>query len=190
MQNNRSKISELFRNPFFIIGVITAVILIAIVAFLFFNHKNQPSTSETTYEYDPASEEYIANIPPTGGGDSDSNITYVGTAKLFNYGITTRQFDVVKDALKDFSLQNKFAIYRVSFVKDSIDVPRSYVYNFNLMLNIDQKLIKVTVDSSAGYKTILGLKIFFYDESDQEIYHYIVDDSLACDKYNICDSSD
>ena len=151
-----------------------------------FTQKTSSSDIVST-EYDQASGEYFDNITATNG---EGEVAYVGMDSLLNLGLSPQQFNALTDALASYAKKSNINLFRVSYVKNSFSVPQSYIFNFQVVLNVDQNNLKIVMDSTAGYGILYGLKIYFYSESGDQVFDYIIIGDLACDKYNICDSSD
>lgn len=178
MSSQKSKFRELITTPAGALVVLLIFALLVALVIMSFNRLAKPSTKLTS-ELDPASGEYVVYGPPTGGELSE--FEKVGFDNILQKGMTGNLFDVFIFAVKDYAEQNDVEIKRLSYVKDSLDIPKPYVFDYGVVYNVDQTALKVRVDSSAGWKNILGMKITFWDENDKEVYHLEIDENNVCD---------
>ena len=182
--NKENKVIEFLRNPVGLIitlGVIGCVILIVVsIVNLFKTGSHEPSVPT---EVDPASGETIYLFPMTDGPSSES--MYIGFELLAKNGMTEYQFKLFKDAVSNYAAENGILLERVSYLKDSYKLKASYVFDFKIVLNVDGEELAVEVDSSKGWKDILGAVARIWKDG-VEVYRLEVNDTNVCDYRQGC----
>ena len=186
MERNKNKLSELLLSPIGLFGLVILVVVIILIVASVIRMVTERPDDQTTYEYDPASQTEIAWMPITDGDDKELPI-FVGFTDLINNGMTATQMNVFKDAIKKYAASNDMVLERVSYLKDSYVLAASYVFDFEVVLNIDGATVKVRADSSKGWKNILGMVVTLRDEDDNKLYELKVDEKNFCEYYGNCD---
>lgn len=186
----KEEIKVLLKSPvtiFFIVVVLVCVIIILVIVF---GQKTQPQIEEGVYyEYDPASQENVAFGPPTGA-EMDEGPRYVGFSELVKNGMTPSQYLVFKKAISNYAESNEISLTRVSYLKDSLVLTGSYVFDFTAVLNVDEVYLKVRADSSKGWKNILSMRVTLWKEGDKEVYTFEVTEENICEYMTGCIESD
>lgn len=145
--------------------------------------------SEWSYEvYDPASDTTIVMMAPTN--DRGSGPDYVGFNVLLDNGMTGTQFALFKSAVEQYAKNKEMELSRVSYLKDSYKLAASYVFDFSVVLNVDQETLKVRLDSSAGWKDIFGAKLQLWDEAGNIVSEIEVNDDNVCNYTNTVECGD
>lgn len=141
-------------------------------------------------EMDPASGREIWFGSPTNGKAVDP-VRYVGFDKsLIDNGVTPEQYLIFRSAIEKYAEENGIELSRVSYLKDSYSLKASYVFDFKIVLNIDQKTLHIILDSSTGWKNILGASVTIMDENGEELYKLVVDETNLCDYQTPCELID
>ena len=184
-QKNKNRVIEFLREPIILIMILIIVVLAIVLVIV--SVTNRDNSDDRYYsEVDPASGETVYYGPSTGGDDSKFQMIGFEEGLIAN-GMTSDQFFVFKDAITKYAEDNKIDLTRVSYVKNSFNLASSYVFDFSIALNIDETILKVRVDSSKGWKNILGMTVVFWDENGNEIYKISVNDDNICDYLTWCE---
>ena len=183
-QDKDNKLLSLLRTPLGWILILCAFgcILLIVVSFtnLFLESKHEP---EVPSEVDPASGEIIYLFPPTN--DPPDGPIYIGFNTLFKNGMTDKQFRLFKNAVEGYAQARGLTLDRVSYLKNSYYLKASYVFRFSIVLNIDSEELAVEVDSSKGWKDILGATATIW-RNGEEVYSLSVDENNVCDYRQGC----
>lgn len=139
-------------------------------------------------EYDPASDTIMKVMAPTN--DESDGPDYVGFNVLFDNGVTSAQFALFKDAVSGYAASKEMELTRVSYLKDSYSLAASYVFDFKVVLNKDQETLKVRIDSSAGWKDVMGAKVELWNENGDLVFELSVDDSNICNYFSDAECGD
>ena len=193
MKNDKlEKFKSMMKNPVILLAVIIIAILFIILIVLSINMINKPEDTYYQYsEYDPASETEVWFGAPTGAGPNNDKIVYAGTYEgLISKGVTPEQYTVFLDAFNKFAETNKPDLYRVSYLKDSFELKASYVFSFDVVLNVDETKVKVIIDSSAGWKNIEGMYVAIFSEDGNELFRLTVNEENVCDYRTPCKNVD
>ncbi|MBR3132410.1 hypothetical protein IKG33_03325 [Candidatus Saccharibacteria bacterium] len=132
--------------------------------------------SQIQYEYDSASDTTITFLPETNGHSEEALFV-----AMENVNAPNTHLRVFQDAIEKYAKENGIDLFRVSYLKDSYKLETSFVFNFKVVLNIDQITLGVVMDSSAGQRNVLGMTVKLYDEEGNEIYTFKVDENNVCD---------
>lgn len=183
-QNKENKVIEFLRNPvglLLVLGAIGCVILVIVsIINLFKVNKHEPSVPT---EVDPASGETIYLYPMTDGPSNEP--AYIGLGFLAKNGMTESQFKLFKNAISNYAAENGILLERVSYLKDSYKLKASYVFDFKVVLNIDGEELAVEIDSSKGWKDILGAVARIWKDG-VEVYTLEVNETNVCDYRQGC----
>lgn len=158
--------------------VVIFVILIGVSIRMIHNTTLDQEASWVKEEYDPASDTTIQILPQTT--DAPQGPRYVGFELLMDNGITEDLLSLLKGAINTYAANENMELERVSYLKDSYKLVDSYVFDFSVVLNIDKKTIKVRLDSSVGWKNILGAKVQLTDEAGNEVVAVEVTEDNIC----------
>lgn len=183
-RNSENKFIELLRTPVgiaMLLGVIGVVVIIVVFLVTIFSGNTQEP--QVPSEVDPASGEVIYLFPPTDGPYNEP--IFIGFGILMKNGMTERQFQLFKDTMNKYAEANNIALIRVSYLKDSYHLKASYVFDFDVVLNVDGEELAVEVDSSKGWKDILGAVVRIWKDG-KEVFSYDVNDSNICDYRDGC----
>lgn len=167
------------------VSIITgAVILVIVVILTVLSIKSvirgMDSGSEWEYtEYDPASDTMIVWMSSTS--DESGGPRYVGTEILIDNGMTEQQYRLFKEAIESYAREKGIELTRISYLKDSYKLATSYVFDFRVVLNVDQETLKVRLDSSVGWKDIMGAKVYLWDENGKELKTIEVTEDNICE---------
>lgn len=193
MKNDRiEKLKSMMRNPVILLAVIVIVVLLVVLIVLSIAEINKPEDTYYQYsEYDPASETEIWFGAPTGAGPNNDKVVFAGVYEgLISKGVTPEQYVVFLDAFNKFSETSELDFYRVSYLKDSFELKGSYVFTFDVVLNVDETLLKVVIDSSAGWKNIEGMFVTISNENGEELFRLTVTEDNVCDYRTPCKNVD
>ena len=183
-RNKESKILELLRTPPGLAIAFCCVGFIVVITFLLIRSlSGQTHKPEVPSELDPASGETLYLYPYTD--DPPNGPAYIGFETLSKNGLTPSQFQVFKKTIESYAKENSIDLTRVSYLKDSYKLRASYVFDFKIVLNIDETELKVEVDSSKGWKDVLGAKVTIW-QGDIEVYAFEVTDNNICDFRDVC----
>ena len=158
--------------------LVATVILIVVSVRMVMNQAGGGSEWEYS-EYDPASDTTIVWMSPTN--DESNEPRYVGTEILIENGMTAQQYRLLKKAIEQYTVKNGIELTRVSYLKGSYELEDSYVFNFKVVLNIDGAELKVKLDGSAGWKNLLGAKVYLWDANGEEVGMIEVTDDNICE---------
>lgn len=167
-----------------VIIVILTIVLVGICLDRFGEHGD---IDDDNYYYDPASKTRVNILPTTNGDAEEGEPTYVGLEVLIRSGMTAEQYNVFKDVVKKYAKENNIDLQRVSYLKDSYSLGGLYVFDFIVVLNVDETTLKVRVDSSQGFKDIVGMKVYLWNQKGEEVYYFEVDDNNKCDYLSSCE---
>ena len=134
---------------------------------------------EITVEYDPASQTNITILPVTNGVD-ENEIRFVGMEKVIDLGVPLWHWTVFQSVVEEYAKKNEIDLFRVSYLKDSFKLVRSYVFDFKVVFNIDQQTISARIDASENRLDIMGSIYVLSDESGKELYRFVVDETNIC----------
>lgn len=193
MKDNKfEKLKSMMRNPVILLAVIVVAILLIVLIVLSIAEINKPEDTYYQYsEYDPASGTEVWFGAPTGAGPNNDKVVFAGVYEgLISKGVTPEQYVVFLDAFNKFSETSELDFYRVSYLKDSFELKASYVFAFDVVLNVDETLLKVVIDSSAGWKNIEGMFVTISNENGEELFRLTVDENNICDYRNPCKNFD
>lgn len=189
MRRKSEQLKNLLHSPIGLIGIAMLGILIVLVVLsivkVFSGNKDSDEVSGMNYEYDPASQTRIIDYPITNGDYVDLPI-YVGFTEILNNGMTGLQMKVMKDVIRKYSEGINSDLTRVSYLKDSYSLGGLYVFDFSAVLNIDEMLLRVRVDSSKGLKNIVGMKVLLWNENGEEVYSFEVNEDNKRDYLDEC----
>ncbi len=183
-QGNEKKIFEFLRTPmglamlFGVIGCVV-IVIVALVSMLS-NNSREPQVPS---EVDPASGEVIYLFPPTD--DQYNEPLFIGFGILMENGMTQGQFQLFKDTIQKYAKANNIVLERVSYLKNSYHLRASYVFDFSIILNVDGEELAVEVDSSKGWKDILGAVARIWKDG-KEVFSYDVNENNVCDYIDGC----
>ena len=167
--------------------VIIAVLTIVLVGICLDWFGGRSDVDDDSYYYDPASKTYVNIMPTTNGNAEEGEPTYVGLEILIRSGMTAEQYNGFKDVIKKYAKNNNIELQRVSYLKDSYSLGGLYVFDFIVVLNVDETALKVRVDSSQGFKDIVGMKVYLWNQKGEEVYYFEVDDNNKCDYLSSCE---
>ncbi|MBR3115680.1 hypothetical protein IKF30_00405 [Candidatus Saccharibacteria bacterium] len=185
--HNKEKLKEFGEwlvSPFGIIVIAAVAIgLILLVVSINLVYKTiRDSDAEWSYEeYDPASDTTFEMVAPTN--DESDEALYVGFELLLQNGVTRDQFALFKDAVSGYAESKNMELTRVSYLKDSYKLEASYVFDFKIVLNIDQETLKVRIDSSVGWKDIMGAKVELWNEIREKLYEIEITEDNICEYF-------
>ncbi len=182
--NKKEKIISFIKSPFFVAACLFLIILIGLIIVSIINNKTSMENG-VYYEYDPASQEEVAFGPPTGAGIAVGP-TYVGFSAVLNNGMTADQYTVFRSAVEKYAELEGIQLERVSYLKDSYNLAGLYIFDFDIVLNIDETLLKARVDSSKGWKNVYGMVVKFWNSENEEVYNYELLDENICKEYESC----
>ena len=183
-QDKKDRLLELLKTPaglaafLCLIGCI-AVIIISIIALISSSNREPKVPSEV----DPASGETIYLFPYTN--DPPVEPMYIGFGVLSQNGLTPQQFQLFKAAVETFAEKNDITLERVSYLKDSYRLKASYVFDFSIVLNVDGQELAVEVDSSKGWKDIMGAIVTIWQDNE-EVFKLEVNESNICEYRKGC----
>ena len=187
MQNNNNRLREVLRTP---TGLgLLAILVIIVFILVFFSIRrliDERNNNEVVAEYDPASGEYIA-IDATDGGDI-SDIYFVGFDEAIRSGVGFGQYSVFTKSAEEYAAENNIDLSRVSYLNDSLKMPASNVFEFYMVLNIDQETLKVRIDSPNGEKNILGMMVTFWNDNNEKVFEKKVTLDNVCDYISGCEN--
>ena len=168
--------------------IVIAVLIFVLVGMYFdwFGGWGQSDVKDDSFFYDPASRTYVNTMPATNGDDGLDEPVYVGLEVLIRSGMTAAQYNVLKAALKGYAAENDINLKRVSYLHNSYSLAGLYVFDFSVVLNVDDLVLKVRADSSQGLKDILGMKVFMWNEAGEEVYYYEVGEGDKCQYLDEC----
>lgn len=149
-------------------GLFLIVVVVAVIVTI--HQINAPPRSDFVYEasteVDPASGEeiYTSNAEPEG----EPGILYIGFADIINSGFTIDQFSLFKTIVETYaSARMDVPLDRVSFKSNSLDFPAPNVFQFEVVLNIDQENLIVNFDASRSPATTGNISITFMKNGQQ-----------------------
>ncbi len=197
MNQNRDskkyKIIEFIKTPLGAVVVLVTMVFVVLLVCITILKLNERSANEDYYWYselDPASGTEVWFGPPTGGDGTDG-IIYAGFGDdVIGNGVTPEQYAVFRDAVKEYAGLNNIELKRISYVKDSFKLEKSYVFRFDIVLNVDGVRLGVVIDSSAGWKDINGMFVKLLDENGTEVYKLNINSNNICDYITSCDKYD
>lgn len=190
-----SKIIDFIKSPFGAGALIVLLVFVALIIVSIVVNKSSQTTITysneygVTSEYDPASETIIMNLPPTNGEPLDEEATYVATYKVVGSGVPVQHWVVFKSVIEKFAKDNDIDLFRVSYLHDSYKLAAIYVFDFKVVLNIDQQTIGVRIDASKNRKDILGSVYTLSDEAGNELYRFEVTEENKCQFDGGCSGS-
>ena len=166
----KERIALFIRSPFGIMFIIFLVITVVIVT-IFLYQQASPSkfVYESSTDIDPASGEtiYTDNTENEAQGAA-----YVGFYDLLNAGLTTDQYELLQTIMETYAGdRTDTPLKRVSLKKDSLYLPRANVFEFTIVLNIDQETLIVIFDASKSPATIENISITF-KKNNQQVWAY------------------
>lgn len=189
MRRKSEQLKSILRSPIGLIGVVVLGILMVLVVLsiikLFSNNNDSNEVPSLNYEYDPASQTKIIDYPITNGDYVELPI-YVGFTEVLNNGMTGLQMNVMKDAIRQYSESISLDLTRVSYLKGSYSLGGLYVFDFVVVLNVNEIPLKVRVDSSKGLKDIVGMKVILWGKDGEEVYSFEVNEDNKCDYLDEC----
>lgn len=186
--SGKYKLLEFIKSPLGAILVLGIVVLLVLLVAVTIMKISESSINDDYYWYsevDPASGTEVWFGSPTGG-DGVDEITYAGFDTVLSNGVTPAQYSVFRDAVKEYAELNDIELKRISYVKDSYRLQASYVFRFDIVLNIDGIKLGVIIDSSAGWKNINGMFVKLLDDSEEEVFRLTIDDSNICNYVTPC----
>ena len=184
-QEKLKEFGEWLVSPLGLLVMAVAIIGIILICISISMIQRSISEQEDTWsyeEYDPASETMVTFMAPTT--DAEQGPMYVGFEVLMQNGVTGEQFELFKDAVSGYAASKDMELSRVSYVKDSYKLDASYVFDFKIVLNIDQETLKVRIDSSAGWKDIIGAKVELWNEIREKLYEIEITEDNVCEHYD------
>lgn len=187
---NNNRFVTFIKTPFgamIVIGVFVVLVALIIASIIRLNENNEEGLYYS--EEDPASGTTIYYGPPTGGEQNPYRTVGFEDALLAN-GMTSNQYYVFLSAVEKYAKENEITLTRVSYLKDSYSLADSYVFDFKIVLNIDRMTLKVRVDSSKGYKNIMGMVVTLWNEDGEEVYKLKVTNENICDYSGYCNDYD
>ena len=185
-RRNNSRALELLKQPFVLITLFVIVVLAIILIIASVN--NVSNVDDRYYsEVDPASGETVYFGPSTGGESNEFQMIGFEEGLIAN-GVTSEQFFVFKDAIANYAKENNLSLTRVSYVKESFSLVKSYVFDYSIALNIEEIVLKVRIDSSKGWKNILGMTVTFWNEDGEEVYRNEITDENICNYLTWCEN--
>lgn len=193
MKDNKfEKLKSMIRNPVILLAMIIITVLLVVLIVLSINVINRPEDPYYQYsEYDSASQTEVWFGAPTGAGPNNDKIVFAGVYEgLISKGVTSEQYLVFLDAFNKYAELNKPDLYRVSYLKDSFELKGSYVFAFDVVLNVDETKMKVIIDSSTGWKNIEGMFVALFSENGDELFRLIVNEENVCDYRSPCKNFD
>ena len=190
---NRKSVKDYICSPLGgVVIIIIIVLIIVLLVELAVSRRFSTDDSITgdieggySYQYDPASQTQIGIMPSTNG-DSEEEPMYVGLEVLIQSGMTAEQYSVFKDVMKKYASDNDISLKRVSYLKDSYSLGGLYVFDFTVVLNVNEKALRVRVDSSEGWKNIVGMKVYLWDKNGNEVYLFEVNEENKCNYLEEC----
>lgn len=183
-QQNKEKLKDIgrwFASPVGIVVMVVIVmflVLIGVSAKMIRDATLNHEASWVEEEYDPASDTMIQVLPQTT--DAPQGPRYVGFELLMDNGITGDLISLLKGAINTYATNENIELSRVSYLKDTYKLIDSYVFEFSVVLNVDQNTLKVRLDSSAGWKNILGAKVQLTDTMENEVLAIEVTEDNIC----------
>lgn len=191
--NKFQRIKEFFKSPLGLsLILIIALLFIVLIALSIAKTTSDDDSDYYWYsEIDPASGEEIWFGSPTDGNAGMGEVRYAGfDESIIAGGVTAEQYRIFQSAVENYASENDITLTRVSYLKDSYHLKASYVFEFKIVLNVDQETLQVTLDSSAGWKNILGAFVTLTNESGQEVYKLVIDETILCDYQTFCELED
>ena len=148
--------------------ILVVILLLVFVLIFVFGNRKKPAGSYGEY-YDPGSKETVSNPKgksPENNGQADAAIqpVYLGTSKLLEFGVSTDQLRVFKQALSKYSANSKeFSIYVDTVNTVSVERGANAKITFDLLVNRDKKVlatleyydatkIRLTISDRSGTK--------------------------------------
>lgn len=179
-KDGRKRLLEFIKSPHGIILSVTIVILFLIFGLLTIIGGNATEPELFYTEHDPASGEEVYFGPETGA--EWDHIYWVG----FENGISSHNIDisymvVIKNIIADYAKKEDITLERVSFLKDSYIRKGFRLYEFAVVLNIDQITLKIRMDLSRDLQnTTQDTDYHIYDESGNEVYSITITGENLC----------
>lgn len=191
MQSQNSRLKEFLKSPIGVGITVVLVVFLLLLISLSISHMNNLNRlrelEEIESEYDEASGEMIYHTRPTNGSGNEDEIRYVGlSGMLLEHGVTPEQYFVFQSAIENYAKENEIDLFRVSYLKDSYSLEKSYVFDFKVVLNADQVTLGVEIDASAGRKEIMSTVVRLFNEKNNEVYALKIDESNVCDFQSPC----
>lgn len=186
--SGKYKVLEFIKSPLGAILTLGIVVLLALLIAVTVMKVSEGSVNNDYYWYsevDPASGTEVWFGSPTGGDGADE-VTYAGFDTVLDGGVTPEQYLVFRDAVKKYAELNDIELKRISYVKDSYKLQASYVFKFDIVLNIDEIKLGVVIDSSVGWKNINGMFVKLLDDGGEEVFRLNIDSNNICDYVTSC----
>ena len=186
------KIADFLKSPFGAGAALIAVVFVVLIVVSVVNiikQKNNNIDYVVTYEYDPASETEIAFFPPTDGTQKEPGPIYVASEKVIKSGVPVQHWIVFARVIERYAAENDLDLSRVSYLHDSYNLAATYIFDFKVVLNIDQQTISVRIDASKNWDDILGSVYILSDEAGNELYRFEVTEENKCQFDGTCSGS-
>lgn len=152
------------RGRVLLIGVVSVFILLPLFYFVYSATSNNNPNKPGTY-YDKGSGETVTNNKqqPEDFGTDGSTVTYLGTAPLFDIGVTKFQLAATKKALLDFAKTTTDEPSEISINKESISAAS---YNPEVANSRSEVSFVIQVDRKTKYQ----IRLQYYDITKIQLY--------------------